>query len=604
MTNDNSKKPLIRYSSRDFESIKTDLIEFAKRYYPDSYRDFNEASFGSLMLDSVAYVGDIISFYLDYQANESFLSTAVEYNNVRKLAEQNGYKFRGPSTSSGLAQFFVLVPALAASPVSGPDPAYIPVLKKNSTFASSNNAVFTLLDDVRFDTTDTEIVPARVNTTTGQPTYYALKKSGVVISGRMTTETVDIGAAEKFKRAPLLGRNINEIMTVFDSQGHEYYEVDYLTQNVVYKEIENKGSDREQVPSILRPFSVPRRFTFETTQEGTSYLQFGSGAESELTSPAYAEPNTILLQRYGRSYETEQDFDPNKLLNSDKLGIAPSSTTLEVTYRFNDSTTVNVPATRLNRILTPIFEFTSEFTLNSDAVTAVKTSLEVSNEEPIVGQSSLQSSDEIRKRSMSYFASQNRAVTQQDVEAVCYAMPAKFGSIVRAGAYKDSNSFKRNINLYVLTEDFAGKLIAPSGLMKDNLKNWLNRYKMIHDTVDILDGLIVNYAVEFTILVDRHMDREVVLAEAKRTLANHLSRPGFFGQNVSISEMYSVLNKQVRGVIDAKGIRLIPRLGGNYSSNGFDFVTALSVDGTYMVVPKNVCMELKYSDVDVIGATA
>ncbi len=604
MTNDNSKKPLIRYSSRDFDSIKSDLIEFAKRYYPESYRDFNEASFGALMLDSVAYVGDILSFYLDYQANESFLSTAVEYNNVRKLAEQNGYKFKGPSTSSGLVQLYVLVPALAASPVSGPDPAYVPVLKKNSTFGSSNNAVFTLLDDVRFDTPDTEIVPARVNTNTGQPTFYALKKSGVVISGRFTTEIVSIGAAEKFKRATLTGRNINEIMSVFDAQGHEYYEVDYLTQNVIYKEIENKGQDREQVPSILRPFSVPRRFTFETAQDGSSFLQFGFGSESELTQPAYAEPNSILLNRYGRSYEIEQDFDPNKLLQSDKLGVAPANTTLEVTYRFNDSTTVNVPATRLNRVIAPIFEFTTEFSLNTDTVAAVRTSLEVSNEEPIVGQSILPSADEIRKRSLSYFASQNRAVTQQDLEAVCYAMPAKFGSITRAGAFKDTNSFKRNINLYTLTEDFSGKLVAPSGLLKDNLKNWLNRYKMIHDTIDILDGLIVNYAVEFTILVDRHMDRESVLADAKRTLANHLSRPGYFGQNVSISEMYSVLNKQVRGVIDAKGIRLIPRNGGVYSSNGFDFISALSPDGTYMVVPKNVCMELKYSDVDIIGATA
>ena len=76
----------IKYTSREFNSIKRDLTEYAKRYYPDSFQDFNEASFGALMLDTVAYVGDVLSFYLDYQANESFLDTAVEYNNIIRLS--------------------------------------------------------------------------------------------------------------------------------------------------------------------------------------------------------------------------------------------------------------------------------------------------------------------------------------------------------------------------------------------------------------------------------------------------------------------------------------------------------------------------------------
>ena len=67
----------IKYTSRDFSSIKQDLVEYAKRYYPDTFKDFNDASFGSLMLDTVAYAGDILSFYLDYQANESFIDTAI-----------------------------------------------------------------------------------------------------------------------------------------------------------------------------------------------------------------------------------------------------------------------------------------------------------------------------------------------------------------------------------------------------------------------------------------------------------------------------------------------------------------------------------------------
>ena len=55
----------IDYTSREFETIRDDLVNYARRYYPNTYQDFNEAGFGSLMLDTVAYVGDLLSFYLE-----------------------------------------------------------------------------------------------------------------------------------------------------------------------------------------------------------------------------------------------------------------------------------------------------------------------------------------------------------------------------------------------------------------------------------------------------------------------------------------------------------------------------------------------------------
>ena len=64
------------------------------------------------MLDSVAYVGDMLSFYLDYQVNESFLDTAQEYDNVVAIARQLGYKYRDANSSyRNIAQFYVSIPA-------------------------------------------------------------------------------------------------------------------------------------------------------------------------------------------------------------------------------------------------------------------------------------------------------------------------------------------------------------------------------------------------------------------------------------------------------------------------------------------------------------
>jgi hypothetical protein len=596
-----SRRPLINYTSRDFDSIREDLVDYAKRYYPDSFKDFNEASFGSLMIDAVSYIGDILSFYVDYQANESFLQTAVEYNNVRKLAEQNGYKFTGPASSVGVCDLYILVPAATVAPETGPNTDYIPILRKNSIFVTSNGSSFVLTEDVRFDTPSTEIVAARFNDATGLPTYYAMRNTGQVISGRFNTEFVYVGEYEKFRRVKINARNISEIISVTDSNGHEYYEVDYLTQNVVYKDIINKNSTSEQVDSFLRPYPVPRRFVTKIEVDGTLYLQFGFGSEEELSNPSFVDPKTLLLKQDGKSYETDRSFDPSMLMNSDKMGITPSNTTLSIVYRYNDASNVNVAANRLNVVSEAILEFENQNTLDASIVRVIRNSMEVNNPDPIVGQVTVPTTDELRNRAYSVFATQNRAVTQNDLQSIIYAMPTKYGSIKRAIAYKDSNSFKRNINVYVLAEDSFGKLVRANTALKNNLRNWITRYKMLHDTVDILDGTIVNFGIEFTILVDPNYDKNAVLAEAKLRLAEYFRQPRNFGENLSISEIYSVLNKSVKGEIDAKRVKIVYRSGGVYSTASFDFDKALSADGTYMVVPKNVCMELKYSDLDLKG---
>jgi hypothetical protein len=101
-----AKRP-INYTSRDFESIKTDLENYAKRYYPTTFKDFSEASFGALMLDLVAYVGDQLSFYADFQANESFLDSAIRYDNVIRLSETIGYKNQGVAKSTGQVAIYI-----------------------------------------------------------------------------------------------------------------------------------------------------------------------------------------------------------------------------------------------------------------------------------------------------------------------------------------------------------------------------------------------------------------------------------------------------------------------------------------------------------------
>ena len=82
----------INYTSKDFSSLKADLIQYTKAYFPDTYRDFNETSPGMMLIELASYVGDVLSYYIDYNYKESLLTTATERKNVIRLAEFLGYK--------------------------------------------------------------------------------------------------------------------------------------------------------------------------------------------------------------------------------------------------------------------------------------------------------------------------------------------------------------------------------------------------------------------------------------------------------------------------------------------------------------------------------
>ena len=199
----------INYTSRDFLTIKNDLLNYVRTYYPDTLKDFNEASFGSLMLDTVAYVGDILSFYLDYSVNESFMATAVEYGNVAKHARQMGYKEPGPQSSTGFVTCYIVAPASTYG--LGPDSDYLPVLRRGTLFSSTGGASFTLAEDIDFGNSDNEAVVASVNENTNLPTEYAVKASGQVISGELDEATVSVGGYEKFLKVELPADNVQKL---------------------------------------------------------------------------------------------------------------------------------------------------------------------------------------------------------------------------------------------------------------------------------------------------------------------------------------------------------------------------------------------------------
>ncbi len=592
------KNVAINYTSRDYESIRRDLEEFAKRYYPNTYKDFNRASFGSLMLDSVSYIGDILSFYLDYQMNETFLDSAVEYSNVVRLARQLGYKLQTSPASYGRMTFFIEVPAAGTG--TGPDSTLIPVLQAGSTFTSTGGGFYTLLEDVDFDKEGNQIVVGSADSVTGAPLTYVIRATGTAVSGRGGTESFTIGGFERFRKVPLGVSNISNIISVVDSEGNEYFEVDHLSQNVIYKAISNTTATRSTVPNILKAVPVARRFIVETIDNET-YIQFGYGSDSnDLTNPV-VDPTEVVLNLNGRTYTTDPDFDPTKLIDTDKFGVGPSNTTLTVQYRFNTTLDVNAAVDTITGISSANFRFSNQGNLSLTDRNSVINSLEVTNEEQFVGSVSLPSSEEIRQRAFSHFATQNRAVTAQDYQAICYGMPAKFGMIKRVAIAKDPDEFKRNVNIYVMSENSSGKFTVANTSLKNNLKNWLLQYKMISDTVDILDAEIVNFDVSYEVMIDLNANRFEVINSCNQRLTNKFSTKYDIGEPIRITEIYKTL-QGTNGVIDVTSVEIGLKSGGIYSESNYDFDASLSQDGRMIEAEPNIVFELKYPNVDIKGS--
>jgi hypothetical protein len=591
-----AKRP-VNYISRDFESIKQSLIDHAKRYYPDSFKDFNEASFGSLMLDAVAYIGDNLSFYVDYQANESFLDSAIETENISRLARQLGYKQTGTVATEGIISVYVLVPASTTS--RGPDVDYIPIMKKGSTFTSIASGVFTLEEDIDFADPANEIVVGRVSETTGDPTYYAIKANGKVISGELNQETFAVGSFTKFLRLKMEGFNISEIVSVRDSEGNEYFQVPYLSQNVVYEEIVNNASDKSIVPYNLRVRPVPRRYMVDFVDDEV-FIQFGFGSDANLTGDLIADPADVVLDVHGRNYQTDDSFDPSNLIKNDKFGVVPTDTVLTVVYRSNSADTANAS---VNTITTPSsveMVYKSQNSLDAQVTTFIESSVECTNEMPIIGDVSTPSQEEIRMRAFDSYASQNRAVTKQDYIALCYRMPGNFGSVKRATIAQDRDSFKRNLNLYIISEDSGGNFINPPTSLMNNLKTWLNQYRMINDTIDILPARIVNLKIDFEVLTDLESNRFDVINDCINRLRSEMAVKKNIGEPFYITDIFKTLN-DVPGVIDTVSVSVDSKTDAGYSQFPFDVELNTSPDGRILYAPPTVVFEIKDFDQDVQG---
>ena len=586
----------VDYTRTSFSEIKEDLVQYIKRNYPDTYKDFKKSSFGSMMFDLVSYVGDQLHYYLDHNANESILSYTRDPEVAVRIIQSYGVSPALNPVGVGELAVHVLCPANSTG--TGIDTDYTVTVRAGSKYRSAAGSVFTQMADKRLTADNSQIVGYNTVADGSRINYYVLKSTVPVVSGEEKTYTVDVGNYQRFLKVEIPDPSITEILKVQDSNKNDFFQVDHLSQNTIYKPIVDPANQDSLVKAILKPVPVPRRHIVEKSIDRT-FLVFGHGSSQDLKTNAIAEPSKVTLKLSGKEYVASPKSDPTNLASSDTLGVAPQNTTITVTYRSNTVENTNAAVGTVTQVVEPILFFENEQLLDPSKVSFIKNNIEIYNEEPINGNISIPNTEELKRRYLGTYGAQGRAVTKQDYVSMVYSMPEIYGAIKRASIIRDTNDLRRNLNMFLVAEGANGKLQAPTNLLKQNVKTWIDSVRMISDSVDIYDANIINFGIDFKVVLKRNVNQQTAISAIKLRLFEELSSiPPEIGEPLYKTEIMRIIQSipEVASVPILDGVKVSSIVGSSYTDYYYDVETNTSPDDSYIFIPENSIWEIKFID--------
>lgn len=613
----NNTKKDIKYINKDFTELRASLIDYARTYFPTTYNDFSPTSPGMMFMEMAAYVGDVLSFYLDNQFQENFLQYARQTNNLFELAYMFGYKPTVTQVATTDISFYQQLPAKLSGSTYIPDYDYALFLPANTTIGSTLTGVspFLVADPVDFTVSSSQD-PTEVtvySTSGGNPTYFLLKKDRKAISSTINTTTFSFGVAQQFTTVEINESQIVGILDIVDSDGNTWYEVDYLGQEMVYKPLKNTNPndpnyyyDQGNAPYLLKLEKEQRRFATRFIDSTTLQIQFGAGTTNDVDENITPNPNNVGIGLPFEQTKLNTAYSPSNFLFTRTYGIAPSNTTLTVRYLTGGGVTANVAANTLDTINTSATFLNSN--LNATTANTIFASLACTNLIAADGGGDGDTVEEIRQNAMANFASQLRNVTQDDYLVRALSMPAKYGVVAKAYiepskrvsmSAGESNSV---LDLYVLSYNADKTLRTASTALKQNITTYLSQYRMIGDAVNIRDGFIINIGVNFEIIVLPDYNNNEVLIKCIDALKTYFAIDNWsINQPIVMRELYILLDK-ITGVQTVKSIQITNLVGENigYSPYAYDINAATSANVIYPSLDPSI-FEVKYPNQDIQG---
>ena len=607
----------IQYINRDFGEFRASLIDYAKTYFPTTYNDFTPASPGMMFMEMAAYVGDVLSFYLDNQIQETFLQFARQPNNLYELAYMFGYKPNVTQVATTNIDFYQQVPAILSSSTYIPDFSYALSIADNAVLSSpvSPNIPFITEDPVDFsvsssgDPTEITIYSLSGN----NPGFFLLKKSRRAISATINTTQFTFGAPQQFSTVDINADRIIGILDVFDTDSNEWYEVDYLAQETIFNSIKNTNINDPNLsqysgdtPYLLKLEQIQRRFVTRVIDTGSLQIQFGAGSATDTDEEIVPNPDNVGI---GLPFEKDKltaAYSPSNFLFTKTYGIAPSQTTLTVRYLTGGGVEANVQANSLTNITGDI-QFLNN-NLNVSTANYILTSLAVTNPAAADGGGDGDTIEEIRQNSSANFATQLRNVTQDDYLVRALSMPAKYGVISKAyieptkAQSVSSGEALGVLDLYVLSYDFNKKLTTTSTALKQNLQTYLSFYRMVNDSITIKDAFIVNIGVNFDIIVLPNFNSNEVLVQCLVALQDYFAIDKWqINQPIVLRDIYILLDR-IEGVQTVKNISITNKVGTSLGYSQYSYDTAGATSGN-VVYPSldPMIFEVKYPNTDIQG---
>lgn len=597
------------YLARDFDGFRSVLLDYARQYYPDRIQDFSESSVGGLFLDMAAYIGDNMSFYMDHLYGELNPDTVIETQNVERALRNAGVPITGAAASLVGVDFYIEVPVLDDGSLN-PDPSLLPTIVGETTLQSNSGIIFTLIEDIDFWQTD----PATGNNTVhpeveisngrrigGKIVTKVLKRSGLCTSGNQTTETFSIGEFQSFRRISLSQRNVTQIIRVSDGLANKYYEVGSLTHDVVYRNVLNVGAEAGLVKDNLKVIPAPYRFIKETSLDDRSTsLVFGGGTADNLEDDVIPDPSEFSIPLpYSQNF-SRLPVNPQKMLQTSTLGVAAANTTLTVVYRHGGGLSHNVTANSIRTISGLKISFPENPPAGQQI--QVRNTVEVSNPRPASGGEDALSKEELLALIPSIKNSQERIVTKEDLLARVYTMPSNFGRVYRATLNKNPDNPLAS-RLYIISRNSSGNLITSPDQLKTNLRRYLNSYRMISDAIDIFDAAIINLELNFQVVVDPSINKNLILQEVIIDLKNQLNIANFhIGQPIIISDILSTIFAK-SGIISVDSIRFKNIFGTvkNLEYSPISYDVKLNTKNQIIYPPEGAIFEIRYPDINIIG---
>ena len=602
----------IKYINRDFSEFRARLIEYAQTYFPNTYNDFSPTSPGMMFMEQASYVGDVLSFYLDNQFQETFIQYAQQTNNIFELAYMFGYKPKTTGVAQTVITIYQQIPSKLAGSDYVPDYDYALTIGENSTIASQNGSTFLIQDKVDFslsssqDPTEVTIYQIAGNI----PQYFLLRKTRKAISANIVTATFNFTNPQQFATVNIQNNNIVKILDVIDSDNNIWYEVDHLGQEMVLDSIKNTNINNpnktDDVPYLLRLKKAARRFATRFTSLTNLQLQFGSGTPDTIDEEITPNPNNVGIGLPFIKDKLTTAYSPLNFLYTNTYGISPSNTTLIVRYLIGGGVNSNVFAQELSILSKTNAKF-QNLNINPTTANYIFDSLTGINEQAATGGKGGDTLEEIRQNTLALIASQKRSVTADDYLIRALSMPSDYGSISKIFVDKPKLTDQQvstldTLNMYVLAQNNLGQLDYATETLKNNLRTYLSQYRMIGDSIEIRDAFIINIGIDFEIIVLPEYNNSEVLISCITSLQDYFKSSNWqINQPIMLKDLYIRLDK-IKGVQTVKNIIITNKTGANigYSQYSYDIPAATQNQVIYPSLDPSI-FEIRYPNADIKG---